>query len=77
MDKQLSGLGLSNLPKLPSNVLFATEKKLEARRASLDDYLQVLMSRKDTKHSKKLRAFLELDKFCPELMYKAPSRVVS
>jgi hypothetical protein len=57
--------------------LFATEKNLEARRASLADYLQVLLSRKDTKHSQKLRAFLELDKFCPELMYAAPRRVVS
>lgn len=77
LDKQISGLGLSNLPKLPNTILFATEKNLEARRASLADYLQVLLSRKDTKYSQKLRAFLELDTFCPELMYKAPCRVVS
>lgn len=51
LDKQLTGLGLSNLPKLPEAFLFATEKNLETRRASLTDYLQVLMSRKDSKHS--------------------------
>lgn len=76
LDKQLTSLGLLNLPKLPEAFLFATETNLKSRRASLTAYLNELLSRKDTKHSAKLRLFLELDKFCPELMYKAPFRIV-
>ncbi len=48
---------------------------LERRKAELSNYMQELVRRSDTRNSKELVKFLELDKFAPEMLIHRPKLI--
>ena len=49
-----------------------SQEALERRKNELNVYMKGLIKRRDTRNSKELIKFLDLDKFAPELLYKKP-----
>lgn len=57
-------------------MLLKTEAVIEQRRKDLELYLRQLLNRMDTRHAKPFIQFLELDSYCPEMLYKLPTQTL-
>eukprot|EP00347_Sterkiella_histriomuscorum_P007307 403349456 len=77
LNESLKTKNYLNLPKFPQKTILAikSQDSLHRRRQELNDYIKGLVNRKDTRNIKDLIKFLELDKFCPELLIKKPKLV--
>jgi hypothetical protein len=74
--EDLQSLGVK-LPPLPTKFhLINTQYTTEQRRKELEIFINSLVYEQATRHSKYLINFLELDQFCPELIYKLPKPIV-
>ena len=71
LNLELHSLGYTRLPELPKSfMLIQMQSGIEQRRKDLEIYMRALLQRKDTRHSLPVVKFLELDQFCPELIYQ-------
>ena len=74
MKEHLANQGYENLPNIPPKklgIFFSDEDKRE-RRYGLEQFIKALVNRKDTRNSIWLIKFLELETFCPEIIFNVP-----
>lgn len=64
------------LPCLPQKKLFLSSRDTAERQQGLEAYLKELINRKDTRNSLPITRFLNLDSFCPEIMFNVPQLLI-
>jgi hypothetical protein len=67
--KELTQIGFHGIPPLPSKYIIQMDSNLEQRRKDLQVYMRTLVNRTEIRNSLPMIAFLELDQFCPEMIY--------
>ena len=74
LHKTLSKL-YPNIPPMPGKTLFKIKNKddLENRKKKLEFFLKECAKRKDIESNPNFKAFLEIDKHSPDLVYNAPN----
>ena len=64
-----------NIPPMPGKTLFKIKNKdqLDKRKSQLETFLRECINRKDIESNESFKAFLEIDKHSPDLVYNAPT----
>ena len=64
-----------NIPPMPGKTLFKIKSKdqLDKRKNQLEKFLQECINRKDIESNEAFKAFLEIDKHSPDLVYNPPT----
>ena len=78
LKESLANQGYDNLPNIPPKklgIFFSDEDKRE-RRAGLELFIKALVNRKDTRNSVHLIKFLDLQNFCPEIIFNVPQLLI-
>ena len=57
---------------MPKKQLYMTENDKLERQAGLESYLRMIVNRKDTRNSEPVIEFLNLNDFCPEILFNVP-----
>ena len=61
---------------MPKKQLYMTEKDTLERQAGLESYLRMIVNRKDTRNSEPVIEFLNLNDFCPEILFNVPQLLI-
>ena len=73
LNNALAASGFTSLPSLPPKTLFGPSlNDLNVRQGGLEGYCRGLIERKDLRNSRQVKAFLDLEQFCPEIIYQTP-----
>ena len=66
-----------NIPPMPGKTLFRIKNKdqLDKRKNLLEIFLKECINRKDIESNEAFKAFLEIDKHAPDLVYNAPTKI--
>ena len=69
--------GYDNIPTIPPKKLFLlSEDDKRERRYGLEQFIKALVNRKDTRNSLQVIKFLELQTFCPEIIFNVPQLLI-
>ena len=76
LHNKLTMMGYQELPSFPGKKLFMTDKDKDERQNGLENYLKIIVNRKDTRNSQPVIEFLNINEFCPEIMFNVPQLII-